>query len=180
MPNHVSHKITFAAEKSAEVFAVVCDDGQFDFQTLVPSPPHMYHGDLSGDDEKDFPINWLSWSRENWGTKWNAYSGRCDVIGDKAIITFDTAWANPYPILSAFCNRFQIPFEHRYFDEGSNFWGIDEWGINKLHGLGSDRVQRIAKHWKRQEDYKPLALELKGRDLDAEAAEDAQNGEATC
>lgn len=89
------------------------------------------------------------------------------------MITFDTAWSNPYPVLAAFCNRFQVPFEHRYFDEGSNFWGIDTWDASKYH----KRVQRTTKRWKKAEDEKPLALELKNRDLDAEAAEEALSGE---
>lgn len=170
MPNHVSHKITFAADKAAEIFAATCPEGHFDFETLVPPPSNMYHGDLSRDDEKDFPVNWLSWARQNWGTKWNAYDCKCEVIGDKAVITFDTAWSCPYPVLAAFCNRFQIPFEHRYFDEGSNFWGIEEWGLDKWH---KERVQRLTTRKSKQEDYKALALELKARDVDAEAAEEA-------
>jgi len=168
VPNHVSHKLTFAADKAAEIFAATCPDGRFDFETLVPSPPNTYHGDLSSDDDKDFPVNWSSWSRTNWGTKWNAYDCACTVDGDKAVITFDTAWSNPYPVLAAFCNRFQIPFEHRYFDEGSNFWGIEVWNNDRYH----KRVQRTSKLWKRQEDYRPLAIELKGYDPDEREADD--------
>jgi hypothetical protein len=168
VPNHVSHKLTFAADKAVTVFGAVCPDGHFDFETLVPSPPNLYRGDLSSDDEKDFPINWLHWARENWGTKWNAYDSKCEVIGDKAVITFDTAWSNPYPVLAAFCNRFQIPFEHRYFDEGSNFWGIEEWGTDKYH----KSVQRLSKRYSKQEDYKSLAIELKGYDPDEREAEE--------
>ena len=46
MPNHVSHKLTFAADKAVTVFGAVCPDGHFDFETLVPSPPNLYRGDL--------------------------------------------------------------------------------------------------------------------------------------
>lgn len=172
MPNHVSHKLTFAADKAPEVFAAVCTEGRFDFETLVPIPPNLYRGDLSSEDEKDFPINWLSWSRDNWGTKWNAYACKCEVIGEKAVITFDTAWSNPYPVLAAFCNRFQIAFEHRYFDEGSFFWGIDQWGTGRWD---KGRVQRIEKRWNKKEDYKPLCIELKHYDPDEREDEDGED-----
>jgi hypothetical protein len=172
VPNHVSHKLTFAADKAEQIFAAVCPEGQFDFETLVPSPSNMYHGDLSSDDEKDFKVNWRNWQIENWGTKWNAYDGKCEVIDDKAVITFDTAWSNPYPVLAAFCNRFQIPFEHRYVDEGSNFWGIDLWDRPEWPKTGA-KVCRIQKHWKRKEDYTPLFIELKGYDPDVEEEETA-------
>src|SRR5690606_37803499 len=123
MPNNVSHKITFDASHAAEVFEACCTDGRFDFDMLIPRPLRMYRGNLSCEEENDFKCNWSSWQRENWGTKWNAYQCSCMVDGGKAIIKFDTAWSIPYPVIAAFANRFGISFEHRYFDEGHNFWG---------------------------------------------------------
>lgn len=159
MPNHVSHKITFDAAKAETVFSACCQDGSFDFDTLVPRPPHMYNGDLSGEDEQDFKCNWSSWQRENWGTKWNAYDCACKVEDGKAIITFDTAWSVPYPVMAAFANKFGIPFEHRYFDEGSNFWGIEEWSAER-----GSCISRTKKRRDHEEDYVPLCVELKGYD----------------
>lgn len=173
MPNHVTNKITFSADKAEEVFAAVVVDGCLDFERLVPSPPNMYHGDLSSEDEKDFKVNWLDWSRINWGTKWGAYDGTCGVEGGKAWIKFDTAWSPPYPVIAAFCNRFKIPFEHRYFDEAPNFWGIEVWGTDTWQ---KKHVQRISKRKSDAADKKALAMELCGRDLDAESAEDAASG----
>lgn len=179
MPNHVANRITFAADKAEEVFAVVCPEKRFDFNTLVPTPPNMYHGNLSGTDEEDFPCNWLSWSRDNWGTKWNAYETSYGVEGDRAFINFQTAWSAPYPVMAAFCNRFQIPFEHRYYDEGECHWGIDVWDKPK-HPFGGEGVSRIEKHFKREEDRLELA-KLYGRDeeywneIAVELAEDAKS-----
>lgn len=161
MPNHVTNEITFAAEHAERVFAHVISDGRFDFETLIPSPPHKYHSGLSLQEDQDFKCNWHTWNRENWGTKWNAYSCSNKVDGDKAVIRFDTAWSVPYPVLAAFCNRFQIPFEHRYFEEGSNFWGIETWGKDRH---GSDSICRITKRYKNQEDYAPLCIHLTGYD----------------
>lgn len=157
MPNHVANRVTFAAAKADEVFAVVLRDGQFNFETLVPPPPNLYRGNLSSSDEKDFPVNWLSWSRENWGTKCNAYKCSHGVEGETAFINFQTAWNPPYPVMAAFCNRFNIPFEHRYFDEGENFWGIDTWGGSKWPG-SEVLIERLEKHYKREEDRRALAL----------------------
>lgn len=161
MPNYVTNRVTFAANKADEVFAIVIRDGRFDFETLVPSPPNMYHGNLSAEDQKDFPINWLKWSQENWGTKWNAGQSTHGIAEDgRAFIQFDTAWAPPYPVMAAFCNRFAIPFEHRYFDEGSCFWGIDTWGTGvPFSAPGS--IQRVERRYKKSEDEEPLKRQLK-------------------
>lgn len=162
MPNHVANRVTFAADKAEEVFAVVVRDGHFNFETLVPMPPNMYHGNLSSTDEKDFPINWLNWSRDNWGTKWGAYECSHGVKDGVAFIDFQTAWSAPYPVMAAFCNRFNIPFEHRYYDEGECHWGIDKWAFSQWPGENK-RVERREKLFKRQEDRLELA-KLYGRD----------------
>jgi hypothetical protein len=177
VPNHIANRITFAAEKADEVFAAVIRDGDFDFETLVPSPPNMYHGDLSASDESDFQVNWNNWSRENWGTKWNAYQGKHGIENGEAFIYFQTAWAPPWPVMAAFCNRFKIAFVHRYFDEGENFWGIDTWGPSKW---ADNRIQRVEKRYKREEDRRTLALLYWDEEtlaaIEKERAEDAAHG----
>jgi hypothetical protein len=129
MPNHVTNRLIFANEADyKQVFDLCCKEvGSFDFSALVPPPPNMYRGDLSSTDEKDFPINWLTWSRENWGTKWNGYGSTVGQCEAGLFIQFDTAWAPPYPIMAAIANKFGCAFEHRYRDEGENFWGVDTW-----------------------------------------------------
>lgn len=164
MPNHVTHKILFEASRLDEIKAAICDEDCVDFEKLIPSPPQMYHGNLSSQDDQDFQCNWNTWSRENWGTKWNAYQGKTGVADDgRAFIKFDTAWSIPYPVIAAFCNRFQVPFEHRYFDEGHNFWGIETWSVDKWSG---DRVTRTEKRFNKAEDKNALCIELKGYDPD--------------
>lgn len=175
MPNHVANRITFAAEHAPAVFAAVLRKDAFDFETLVPSPPNMYHGNISSEDEKDFPINWSSWSRENWGTKWNAYETSYGVDGDTAYINFQTAWSAPYPVMAAFCNRFNIPFEHRYYDEGECHWGIDKWGVEKWP-RGNSVVTRLERRFKRPEDRLTLALLYRDAETLAEIEEERRNG----
>lgn len=164
MSNHVTHKITFAAVESPEIFSAVCPNGKFDFEILVPRHPNIYEGDLSAEDEKDFPINWRSWNIENWGTKWNCYDQSCGVENGKAFIKFDTAWSIPYPVIAAFANKFNTPFDHRYYDEGHNFWGIETWGADAHNST----THRISKRKNNPEDDKALCIELKGYDPDAD------------
>lgn len=179
MPNHVANRLTFAADKAEEVFAVVIRDGHFDFETLVPSPPNMYRGSTNSEDDKDFPVNWHSWQRQNWGTKWNAYESSHGVEGDKAFINFQTAWSAPYPVMAAFCNRFNIPFEHRYYDEGECHWGIDTWGFGNWPD-DKTYVSRRDKRFKRAEDRAELERLYRSDELIAEIAreraEDTANG----
>jgi Ferredoxin-like domain in Api92-like protein len=160
MPNHVTHKILFSADKLDAVKAVICTGDCIDFEKLIPSPPQKYHGNTNSTDEEDFPCNWYSWNLQNWGTKWNAYQGSLGQAEDgRAFLKFDTAWSIPYPVMSAFANRFAIPFEHRYYDEGHNFWGIERWDIK-----WGETLQRVEKLFKRPEDDNPLSIELKGWD----------------
>lgn len=167
MPNHVKNKILFPKDRSAEIFASCCPEGYIDFNLLIPQPIEMYRGDLSIDDSNDFECNWSTWNRLHWGTKWNAYNGSCSVDDDRGIIVFDTAWSVPYPVIVAFANKFLTSFEHRYFDEGSCFWGIEEWSVS------SDRASRIKKRASHPGDKKPLCVELKG--YDPETDDDAQD-----
>lgn len=160
MPNHVTNKLIFDAVHGDHVFETCFKNDKFDFNTLIPQPPHVYNGDLSSEDEQDFKCNWMSWNIENWGTKWNAYDTSWRIEDGKAIITFDTAWRVPYPVIVAFANKFGIPFEHRYFDEGHNFWGVETWGTER--GV----ISRNGKRKSNEGDRKSLCIELKGYDPD--------------
>lgn len=158
MPNHVSHKITFPASYLHRVLSAIGDGESFDFAKLIPPPPQMYRGDLGSDDEVDFKSNWHSWNIENWGTKWNGYNFSYETDGEHAYIKFDTAWSVPYPVIVAFANALHMDFEHRYFDEGHNFWGIEKW----VFELGAAR--RESKRYLEPVDSRPLCIELKGYD----------------
>jgi len=166
MPNHVTNRLTFSKEKSEEIFSLCCPGGHLDFRALVPQPPQIYLGDTSAEDEQDFKCNWSSWNRLNWGTKWNAYDSSCGVEGDLAFIQFDTAWSVPYPVMAAFANRFGVAFEHRYFDEGHNFWGIEEWKED------DGRVKRATTRKNVEDDKIKLCISLTGFDPTKEDEDD--------
>jgi Ferredoxin-like domain in Api92-like protein len=163
MPNNVTNKLIFESRDYSAISAICIPNGKyFDFDALIPMPPSVYRGELSSQEMKDFPLNWDSWCRENWGTKWNAYDFTSGICRDgRAYIQFDTAWSIPYPIIVAFANIFKIEFEHRYFDEGHSFWGIEQWGIDNL------RMVRLISRKNDPDDFRGLSIDLKNIDQDS-------------
>lgn len=67
--------------------------------------------------------DWYSWSCDNWGTKWNAYSYQ-DCSTEEGIFEFqfDTAWSPPEPIFHKWAEMFPaLNIDVVAFDEG---WGF--------------------------------------------------------
>ena len=68
--------------------------------------------------------NWYDWSCENWGTKWNACRAELaeDCVKDGYIeIHFETAWAEPRPVLRKMFEMFpQLSFVCTWQYEGDN------------------------------------------------------------
>lgn len=64
--------------------------------------------------------DWYSWCCDKWGTKWNSCRSSLD---ENNLLTFETAWSNPYPVLVELSIKFpDIKFTVEYADEdiGSN------------------------------------------------------------
>ena len=69
--------------------------------------------------QKHGAADWLDWSIENWGTKWNGY-GYEDTPEREggAEIVFKTAWSRPKPIIKALSQMFpDVQFRHQWADE---------------------------------------------------------------
>jgi hypothetical protein len=163
MPNNVTNKIEFFCGNEVG-WDIICkitkqraESIEIDFNTLIPRPIYIYMGEISNKDKEDFGENtWYSWSRKNWGTKWNAYDTIIAVNDDKHSILFDTASSVPYPFIIAFAQTFNLKFTYKYFCEGHNFWGVEEWEVGR-------RINYI----KNPIDIKKeLHIELKGWDYD--------------
>lgn len=131
MPNHVTNEIIFrnvsAADQDA-IIAKLCNaDGIVDFEVLVPTPPNIWLGNV-GEKHKRLGVNALDWSRENWGTKWNAYSHKkIERTDDTLKVVFDTAWSPPYGWLVAVFNVLKRDFEHNWMDEGASHGWEGKW-----------------------------------------------------
>ncbi|MCG7948018.1 MAG: hypothetical protein N0C84_16885 [Candidatus Thiodiazotropha taylori] len=162
MPNHVTNKITFSGD--IDLLNKILDEvkghnGAIDFNSLIPRPLSVYLGNTCMTDDEDFGQHtWLEWNRANWGTKWNAYECKAEVSNGKAELSFDTAWSVPYPFIIAFANKYGLDFTHKYFDEGHNFWGVEEW---------SDGT-RVKRNKSSEDIRRELHLELKGWDYEAD------------
>jgi hypothetical protein len=134
MPNHIINEIIFrdlTADRKNELLANCCDkDGKVDFEILVPMPLNVWRGSVGTRHEQAFKIVGLDWARENWGTKWNAYSHKpTETTADSLIFRFETAWRPPYGWLCAVFNRFKLSFEHNWLDEGTSrgVHGVFDW-----------------------------------------------------
>lgn len=158
MPNHVSNTITATCDQAlAEkiISEISRGDRAVDFNTLVPQPLSIYQGDLSKDDDDDFgDCTWGVWNRANWNTKWNAYNCTAAYEDGKIKLYFETAWSIPYPFVIAFANKYGLEFTHKYFDEGHNFWGVEEWRDKK----------RIERNRDPDDIKRELHIELRGWD----------------
>lgn len=141
MPNNVLNRLTIKDKEDAqEVFSFMgVDEGLFDFERICPIPPHVYKGNINAAVAQIFGQTsifkgdgdtWLSWCREHWGTKWNAYDF---VKVDENTIEFETAWSPVPRIILLLCQKFDIrEFTYEWADEdfGSNtgmIRGLD-WG----------------------------------------------------
>lgn len=68
--------------------------------------------------------NWYDWANANWGTKWNAWDVKIDVVPNSVertttvYIEFVTAWAPPEPIF--------MRLEEQYPNVTFSFVAVDE------------------------------------------------------
>lgn len=125
MPNHVTNELIFrdlTTEQIASVMAkTINKDGRVDFEILLPTPLNAWQWNEGSNHQNTFPIMGMTWARENWSTKWNAY--QClepEVSATGLTLVFDTAWSPPFGWLVAVFNSQKVSFEHNWFDEGSD------------------------------------------------------------
>ena len=66
--------------------------------------------------------NWYDWCNHNWGTKWGAYD--IEQLTEERL-TFDTAWAPPFPAIERISRMFpRSDFILAYAEGGSAFYGM--------------------------------------------------------
>ena len=123
MPNHVVNEVVFAGITAAQRDVILANvlnaEGKIDFQIMLPIPINAWMGNTGKRHEEAFKLTALDWCRENWGTKWNAYSQLPIEPSDNSLrLVFETAWRPPYGWLCALFNRFMLPFAHNWHDEG--------------------------------------------------------------
>lgn len=139
MPNHVLNELVFkgdAADQKRVLDSLCNDKGEVDFAILVQTPANVWLGNVSKKHEK-LGQSGLDWSRENWGTKWNAYRQTPpEQTEDRIILRFNTAWSPPYPWLVAVFNTLKVSFDHNWLDEGSQRGRCGRWNYDELKSSG--------------------------------------------
>jgi hypothetical protein len=144
MPNHVTNRVEITSDNPEKIDALIeslktSDEQIFDFNSVIKMPEDsdtfQATGSVSMLGGCQSPRgNWYDWSRENWGTKWNAYSATMERNSKNQVTyTFQTAWACPFPVIQKLAEKFQVYVRCAYYDEdfGNNcgIYDVDEFGL---------------------------------------------------
>ena len=115
MPNIVTNFVTFGSdEKSREAFRRMLDAvrkdgeplGSITFEKLIPMPEYVRESMEPGRNAGETDPLWLTWSYENWGSKWDAIDG-CDLDPEQDdSLVFSTAWTPVEPVITALSRLF--------------------------------------------------------------------------
>ncbi|CAN1505192.1 hypothetical protein MCEREM21A_00621 [Sphingomonadaceae bacterium] len=79
------------------------DNGGFSFDRFIPMPEYIYKGDLGPTERELYGANnWLDWSCENWGTKWDCDEVSVTLFEDGAAahlsIVYRSPWRSSFPV----------------------------------------------------------------------------------
>jgi len=127
MPNWVQTRIKVNGEKEnvekvLDAVFSINQEGQkkFDLNKIFPMPDEIRNTEADNSKrpelvEKYDANDWYEWSVKNWGTKWN--TDRNSFYEEENIISFQTAWSFPEPILEYLSNFEDVAFQILYADE---------------------------------------------------------------
>ena len=125
MPNHVNNYLSVQGDKNliADFFAkakgknAYGNEEDFTFNSFIPMPENIYRDSIGEREKLEFmENNWYDWSLKNWGTKWDCY--RYEVYPDKSLVSFQTAWSAPIPVLIEISKQFPtLKFTDEYIEE---------------------------------------------------------------
>jgi hypothetical protein len=108
MPNWVTNHITITGPKTTlELFV----KERLSFQKFHPRP----------DEENE---NWFDWNSHHWGTKWEPDAICPLLVGERIVVSFDSAWAPPTAFLSYLTEFYEgVKIINRFQDESFCFVG---------------------------------------------------------
>ncbi len=114
--NSIEFKSTEALAMT--LFDEICPHGEFDFNTLIPSPDH-----IKGTDQE------TKWNTLHWNTKWNAYHTSMEWRDGTAKLEFSTANGSPFAVFAAFGKRYKIDFTVKYLQELPGGGAVDSYKV---------------------------------------------------
>jgi len=166
MPNHVTNRLTIIGdvEELLKIAAGPDANGKtghaISFNTFIPMPPDILRGDVG---VRETRPNWYRWSIDNWGTKWDAYDVNIQPTDNGAVITLDTAWSPPIPVINKIAELFpHLSIVHEFVDEGWNFAG------ETRYEKGQPVYQKEGDHDADREYIREMLMELTGWEEDEE------------
>ena len=130
MSNDVSIKASDGDLREFYSRHIVKVDGKqsFDFSTIVPidMSDEDYHGTetrtMKNGEEYRVGGNWYEWNLEHWGTKWNSCNTDASDLVDNGVVSFQTAWCPPEPIMISLAKMYPtFHFEWTFLEEQG--WG---------------------------------------------------------
>ena len=145
MPNHIKNRLEisgsinevlkvldFIKVEKSKVGEYEYGIGTIDFEKITPMPLWVYGSSpyvsgISPEDESKYgkENTSLNWSRNNWGTKWNAYDQTCELLNLNegiAIIYFSTAWNGVPKLIQKIAWIFpNVLIDYSYADENFGY-----------------------------------------------------------
>ena len=108
MPNWVTNHITITGPKTTlELFV----KERLSFQKFHPRP----------EEENE---NWFDWNVHHWGTKWEPDAICPLLVGERIVVSFDSAWAPPTAFLCYLTEFYEgVKITNRFQDESFCFVG---------------------------------------------------------
>ena len=125
MPNWCENylEITGPAGEVRRFRQEVRGDVEFDFETILPTPPEMSDG--SSSEGRNMP-DWWDWrtSSSGWSTKWGVDIINEDPVEEGFCWYFHSAWSPPEAIIFQLGAMYPaLRFQLRYAESGSFFAG---------------------------------------------------------
>lgn len=143
MPNHCSNDLRITGSpKLIDLFfeTVKGPEKLIDASKIIPYPKKFADADARAEEARKktgeiftdvadgYNNGGYEWCCKHWGTKWGLYNfTEVKRFKRSAVVTFDTAWSPPSPIIKEASNRFpQLTFLMRSYECGCGYKAILE------------------------------------------------------
>lgn len=145
MPNWCYNELRVSGRRALlEEFIerVKSDKVEFDFESVIPYPEEFRRADEAHEawGTENAHIPWgerpprpldgynqggYDWCIQRWGTKWNSSGAVIDRRDRSVLISFQTAWSPPIPVIDALSRLFpELSLKLNYWEQGAGYKGV--------------------------------------------------------